>query len=178
MRRQEVAQLPASVPYAVPLAPAKGGRGRGIPSSSGGSSSSSAKRIHLHDVAPVDAGSLTLPAHLKEEAKELASVARTDNPITEVQARPLVRSTAIWLLRQGVVNREDNPGVIQTAGELLHEIVPLHLCQAKKGQTHATDFSSRIFSYFQNHVTRTGSDFTLQVAHDAPLTTPMRALER
>ena len=75
------------------------------------------------------------------------------------------------------MNKEDNPGVIQKAGELLHEYIPLHFLQVPKSKTAATDFPTRIYSFMQNHMTRANADFTLQVAHDAELNTPMKALE-
>ena len=175
---QEVAQLPQPAAHGVPLAPG-GGKCKCSSSSSsafGSSSSSSTRRLPL-DVAPLDASTLTLPEHLVREATELQQKASTDNPVTEVQARPLIRSTAIWLMKQGVVNKEDSPGVIQRAGELLHHFIPLHFCHVPKAKTSATDFPTRIFAFLQNHVTRSGADFVLQVPHDATLNTPMRALE-
>ena len=83
--------------------------------SSSSSSSSAASRL-LRDVAPVDPATMNLPAHVVQEAQALAAAGGIDNPITEMNARPLVKSVAIWLVLQGVLNKEDNPGVIARAG--------------------------------------------------------------
>ena len=120
---------------------------------------------------------MELPHHLHVEASRLRDAAATDNPVTEVQARPLIRSACIWLMRQGCINKEDSPGVISKMGDLLHVIVPLHMCQVPQGRTRATDFASRIFAFFQNQVTRQGADFQLQVPEEEKLTTPLRALQ-
>ena len=171
-----MACLPAVAQHGAPLAPARS-RARGYSSRGSTSGSSSTKGLHLKDVHPLDATKVELAAHLITEAKELQATARSDNPITELRARPLVQSTAIWLVSQGVVNKEDNPGVIQRVGELLHEYIPLHFCHIPKNKTMAVDFATRIYAFMQNHMTRNGADFTLQVAHDADLNTPMKALE-
>lgn len=120
---------------------------------------------------------MKLPEHLVEEAQHLRDGAKKDNPVTEPQARPLIRSTVVWLMQNGTINKEDSPNVILKAGELLHSFIPLHLCQVPKGKHNATDFATRISTFLQNSVTRTNADFKLQVAHDAVLNTPMRALE-
>lgn len=126
----------------------------------------------------MEPSSMKLPPHLEAEARLLRGMSRTDNPVTELQCRPLIKSTVIWLLRHGCVNRDDSPNVIRTAGELLHAIIPLHACQVPKGKTAAVPFDKRIFQYFQNHITRSDSEFQLQVSPDEELTTPMRALDR
>ena len=81
----------------------------------------------------MDTRKMTLPAHLKSEAEELRAASSVDNPITEMQARPLVKSTAIWLMKNGTINKEDSPLVVDKAGKLLHELLPLHFCQVPKG---------------------------------------------
>ena len=121
---------------------------------------------------------MKLPDHLKAEAIALRNAARTDNPVTDVQARPLLKSTVIWLARNGTVNKEDSPGVIQKAGDLLHNLIPLHLLQVPKGKIYATDFASRIFTYLQNNVTRATSSHLISVGHDEALSTPMRSMEK
>ena len=126
----------------------------------------------------MDPSSMKLPPHLEAEARLLRDSSATDNPVTELQSRPLIKSTVLWLLRHGCVNRDDSPNVIRTAGELLHAIIPLHACQVPKGKTTAVPFDKRIFQYFQNHITRSDSEFQIQVSPDEELTTPMRALER
>ena len=125
----------------------------------------------------MDPDAMQLPPHLKHEATALRNSARTDNPVTEMQARPLLKSTIVWLARNGTVNREDSPGVIQKAGDLLHILLPLHMCQVPKGRTKATDFAARLFSFFQNHVTRGTATFKINVKHDEALNTPMRAMD-
>jgi len=120
---------------------------------------------------------MNLPAHVVQEAQALAAAGGIDNPITEMNARPLVKSVAIWLVLQGVLNKEDNAGVIARAGELLHNIIPMHLLHVPKGKLSASDFASRVYGFIQNHMTRANSDFRIQVPHDASLNTPMRALE-
>ena len=66
----------------------------------------------------MDPDTMQLPDHLKTEALALRNAAHSDNPVTEAQARPLMKSTAIWLARNGTVNKEDLPGVIQKTGDL------------------------------------------------------------
>ena len=126
----------------------------------------------------MDPDTMKLPDHLKAEAIALRNAARTDNPVTDAQARPLLRSTVIWLARNGTVNKEDSPGVIQKAGDLLHNLIPLHLLQVPKGKIYATDFASRIFTYLQNNVTRATSSHLISVGHDEALSTPMRSMEK
>ena len=138
----------------------------------------SAGPLRLSDISPMDPDTMELPLHILAEARALAAATKSDNPLTELAARPLVRSTAIWLMVNGTVNKEDSPGVIQKAGDLLHEIIQLHMCQVPSKKVKALDFASRIFNYLQCHVTRQGADFRIQVAHDAQLNTPMRILER
>ena len=120
---------------------------------------------------------MVLPAHLIHCARLLRNEAAVDNPLTDVQARPLVNSTALWLMRNGTINKEDSPGVIQKAGDLLHDIIPVHLLQVRKGAGRATDFTTRIAGFLQNHVTKTTGTFKLEVPHDEPLSTPLKALE-
>ena len=84
-------------------------------------------------------------------------------------------------MRNGTINKEDSPGVIQKAGILLHNIIPRHFLQEHKGKGGAitrNDFEQRIFTFLQNHVSRTSRDFLLLVPHDEVLTTPMRSLEQ
>ena len=131
----------------------------------------------LEGITPMVAEDMKLPEHLVEEAQHLRDGAKKDNPVTEPQARPLIRSTVVWLMQNGTINKEDSPNVILKAGELLHSFIPLHLCQVPKGKHNATDYATRISTFLQNSVTRTNADFKLQVAHDAVLNTPMRALE-
>jgi hypothetical protein len=129
----------------------------------------------------MDPDEMALPKHLQQEAQRLVTAASTDNPITDVQGRPLVKSSAVWLMRNGTINKEDSPGVIQKAGILLHNIIPRHFLQEHKGKGGAitrNDFEQRIFTFLQNHVSRTSRDFLLLVPHDEVLTTPMRSLEQ
>ena len=155
----------------------KSGSSAGASSSSGLSSTLSKDRMTLPDVTPLDAEDIVLPEHLRGEAHLLQSKARSDNPITESQTRPLVKSCAIWLMLRGTINLEDSPGVIQKVGDLLHDIIPLHLLQKRPGGVPAIDFAGKIVGFLRNHVTSSKRDLTLQVPHDASLNTPMRALE-
>ena len=132
----------------------------------------SQKRIEI-DAAKVDAGTVVLPYHLQNEARRLLVGASYDNPISEPRARPLVQSTAIWLMRQGVINRSDHPGVIAAAGEQLHDIIGLHLLQ-KAGKTAATTFAHRINLFLANHVRNETGSFMLEVPKEEQLDTPMR----
>ena len=52
----------------------------------------------------MDPSSMKLPPHLEAEARLLRDSSATDNPVTELQSRPLIKSTVIWLLRHGCVN--------------------------------------------------------------------------
>ena len=121
---------------------------------------------------------MKLPAHILQEARALKAKAGVDNPITEPQARPLLTSTAIWLLKNGTCDKESSPGVIGQASVLLHAEIPLHLLHTPKGAKYPTDFATRIFGFFQNHVTRSNGAFKIQVAHDEVLNTPLRALDQ
>ena len=96
---------------------------------------------------------IVLPEHLTGEAHLLASKARSDNPITEGETRPLVKSSAIWLALHGTINQEDSPGVIQKVGDLLHDIIPLHQLQKRAGGLPAIDFAGKINTFLRNHVT-------------------------
>ena len=144
------------------------------PGSSSGTPSS--KRLVLPNVTPVLASTLELPRHLVVEAERLKSDATSDNPITEFQARPLVNSTCFWLLRQGVINKEDSPGVISTAAELLHNIIPLAKLQVPPGKTKALGFETRLSQWFGNYITREKATFALTVSPDEELNTPLRDL--
>ena len=119
----------------------------------------------LQNVTPMLPDSMVLPSHIRNEAIALRNAASLDNPVTDAIARPLVASTAVWLLRNGTINKEDSPGVIQKASELLHEYIPMHLLQVGKGKARATDFSSRIASFLQNHVTKSSGAFRLHVGY-------------
>ena len=124
----------------------------------------------------IDPLQVKLPPHLSREARRLAADADVTNPVSEPDARPLVQSTAIRLMRLGVVNKVDQPGVIQSIADQIHKI--LHLKILSKGNRAApTNFAERINKWFVNHVriTDKGSvNFTLEVTHDEILQTPMR----
>ena len=176
---QDEAELPVPGSTVVPLSSARG-RGRG-----GSSSSVSARSISdtggtsstMRVNGPsVNASTLKLPSHLLAEARRLAASASKDNPITEPTARPLVHSTAIWLMRLGVISKSEHPGVIDEAGSQLHKIIPLdHMRGAKGGRP--TTFSHRIDVYLGNHVRFESGSCRVEVRHDETLNTPMKALD-
>jgi len=177
--QQDAATLPSSS-HGVPLAPTEKARRHGSRTGSGSGStttSSGKSRIQLKNVTPMDPETMVLPPHLVEEVKSLAKNAKSDNPVTDRELRPLLKSTVIWLMQNGTINKEDSPGVIQRAGELLHDHLPQHLLRIPAGKMAPLGFAPRIFNFFNNHVTSKGRDFGLECAHDATLSTPMRALE-
>ena len=141
------------------------------------SSCSRSDRLRLHNVTPLDPGQLQLPDHITREARRLLRDSASDNPITEYQARPLIQSTCIWLLRQGVINTEDSPGVFSTVSEMLHDMIQVNQLQVPAGCKRPVDFGTRIKTWFGNYVTRRKTTFQLEVAHDEALNTPLRDLD-
>ena len=125
---------------------------------------------------PVDSSKLKLAPHLVAEARRLAADASTHNPVSEPTARALVQSTAVWLMRQGVISKSEHPGVIDEAGTQLHAIIPLeHLKGSKGGKP--TTFAHRIDVFLGNHVRFESGTWRIEVAQDTALNTPMRALD-
>ena len=161
----------------IPLASARGtGRtGRG-----GGSASSAAQStgIKIH-APPVNPHTLQLPDFIQAEARFLKAGAGKDNPISEPDARPLVQSTALWLMRMGVINRSEHPGVIDQAGKKLHDILPLDILSGGHSNGgRPTSFGTRINTYLGNHVRNDTGTLAIEVPLDEELNTPMRALDR
>ena len=133
--------MPAPSLHGVPLepdqrAPLSSQFSRSWPSSRSSSNRATTSRVVLEHVTPLEPSFMKLPPHIEQEAKMFRAAARTDNPLTELQARPLIKSTAIWLMQNGTINKEDSPGVIQMAGDLLHKCIPLHFCQARARISH------------------------------------------
>jgi hypothetical protein len=96
----------------------------------------------------------------------------------------LVISTVYWLMHFAVLGRNDQPGVIDKVGQLLHndDLLPLKYLAPPKGKTVAIPFSDRIAYHFSNNIRIYDSGGKpkrpLQVASSAELTTPQRAMER
>lgn len=63
------------------------------------------KRVYPEDVD-------RLPSHLRDECVRLKKLNDSGTMLTEPLCRPLVHSTCIWLLHQGVTNKVDHPDVI------------------------------------------------------------------
>ena len=158
----------------IPLSSARG-RGRSSSASVNTSGNPGHASIVVVNAPTVNPSTVILPPHIVEEARRLATGASKDNPITEPTARPLVQSTCVWLMRQGVIGRTEHPGVITEVGTKLHDIISIDKLHATKGK--ATTFAHRINVYLANHVRNSTGSLKLEVGEAEELNTPMKALE-
>ncbi|KAL1525340.1 hypothetical protein AB1Y20_020200 [Prymnesium parvum] len=170
------------VPLASCTAPA-GRRSSSISSSSGLTASKSTKMV-LHGNLTVSPHSIqSLPSHLVIEASRLRDLCRSEDiALSEHLCRPLVQSTALWLINMGVTHEAYHPGVFDKVGSLLHKELPTTMLQLKgsasskkPGSAGQKLFSRRIQDYMKNTIRK--ADWQLQVPVNAELSTPLRALK-
>lgn len=138
------------------------------------------KRVldNITTVSPHDISAL--PPHINAEANRLREMSTTlNNSLSEFECRPLVHSTGIWMIRNGITHTSDHPGVYAKINQMLHEIVPMNmLTRGNKGSRKPTSFGSRIEDYIKNYIRNVSRDFKLEVAADEVLSTPLRALQK
>lgn len=118
------------------------------------------------------------------EASRLRELCRSDDiALSEHMCRPLVQSTALWLINMGVTHEAYHPGVFDKVGSLLHKELPATMLQLKgsaasskkPGSAGQNLFSRRIQDYMKNTIRK--GDWQLQVPSNAELRTPLRALK-
>ena len=105
------------------------------------------RRISPHEIN-------TLPPHIKAEAASLRDQADSCGlKLTEHVCRPLVQSTAIWLLRHGVTHTSSHPGVFRKVGRLLHDhkLLPLSVLHAGSNGK-VIPFESRLEEFMKNKI--------------------------
>lgn len=154
-------------------------------SSSGPTASAAASsKMILHGTKTVSPHSIqSLPPHLVMEAARLRELCRSDDiALSEHVCRPLVQSTALWLMNMGVTHEANHPGVFDKVSCLLHKELPATMLQLKGSASSKKPasvgqnlFSRRIQDYMKNTIRK--GDWQLQVRSSAELSTPLRALK-
>ena len=122
----------------------------------------------------VDSSSIELPVHIAACATKLAETHCEANPITAHEFRPLIASSAIWLARQGVANRQDHPGVIDAMGKLLTDVININV-MSRGSRGNPVALADKIKTWLEDNIRR--GDFLLQVSKSETLNTPLRALD-
>lgn len=129
------------------------------------------QRVSPHDIKE-------LPPHILAEAESLREQANDCGlKLTEHVLRPLVQSTAIWLIRLGVTHTSTHPGVFRKVGVLLHDpkCLPMSMLQAR-GDGKVIPFESRLEEFMKNRIRNKNSTFQLEVSSEEQLNTPLRSL--
>lgn len=113
---------------------------------------------------------------------ELSAGRSGTKQLTEMELRPLIGSTGIWLMWHGVVDKRGSPGVIHHMSELLHDIIKPNMIHCHNRRQPLL-FEERIERWLGDYVRRPATDefnkpagWRLQVAYEEELNTPLQEL--
>lgn len=129
------------------------------------------ERVSPHDIKE-------LPSHILAEIECLRGEAESCGlKLTEHVCRPLVQSTAIWLIRLGVTHTSSHPGVFRKVGLLMHDpkCLPMSMLQAGSSGK-VIPFENRLEEFMKNRIRNKNSTFQLEVSSEEQLNTPLRSL--